>query len=103
MAAGRESGYWRQRKEEHRHGAGQDDLGDQEGVSTTLLVVLRTPRERKRKERSASDNRAPQGRGQAVVGGDAGGGRAEAKRLPGMWTSRLSSGSESRDRWAWAA
>jgi len=98
MAAGRESGYWRQRKEEHRHGAGQDDLGDQEGVSTTLLVVIHTPRERKRKERSASDNRAPPGRGQALVGGNTRCGSAETRCLPCLRTSRLSAGSESGDR-----
>ena len=64
------------------------------------LVVLRTRRERKRKERSASDNRALEGRGQAVVGGNAGCGRAETEHLPCMWASRLSAGSKSWDHWA---
>jgi hypothetical protein len=36
MAAGRESGYWRRGKEEHRHVAGRSYVGDQEGVSTAL-------------------------------------------------------------------
>jgi hypothetical protein len=36
MAAGGGSGDWQARKEEHRHGAGQEDLGDQEDVSTAL-------------------------------------------------------------------
>ena len=67
------------------------------------LVVLRTRRERKRKERSASDNRARQGRGQAVVGGHAGCGHAETEYLPCMWTSWLSAGSDAWDHRAWAA